>query len=133
MRLCRYEGWVVVKQKLCVYTYVSLLIFSVTVPSRFPSRICVLSETNKLSKLQPIEQSWLPLLTRSSMSGVCPFSTASRSAVLYFGVVISMLALPCTCTTQHNIGKKVQIAHTRLPSVGFRSSSRFLADSLQVM
>ena len=29
-------------------------------------------------------------------------------------------------------GKKVKVAHTRLPSVGFRSWSRFLAVSLQV-
>jgi len=29
--------------------------------------------------------------------------------------------------------KKVKVAHTRLPSVGFRSWSRFLAVSLQVM
>jgi len=28
--------------------------------------------------------------------------------------------------------EKVKVAHTRLPSVGFRSSSRFLAVSLQV-
>ena len=36
----------------------------------------------------------------------------------------------CKCQLQH--GKKVKVAHTRLPSVGFRSWYRFLAVSLQV-
>ena len=48
--------------------------------------------------------------------------------------VIEMLAkrlLACACT--FSTSKKVKVAHTRLPSVGFRSWSRFLAVSLQVM
>jgi len=39
--------------------------------------------------------------------------------------IITLLSLPCR-------GKKVKVARTRLPSVGFRSWSRFLAVSLQV-
>jgi len=39
-----------------------------------------------------------------------------------------------TCYRQHSHSiKKVNVAHTRLPSVGFWSRSRFLAVSLQVM
>jgi len=33
----------------------------------------------------------------------------------------------------HGTSKKVKVAHTRLPSVGFRSWSRYLAVSLQMM
>jgi len=37
---------------------------------------------------------------------------------------------PCSA---YYAGKKVKVAHTRLPSVGFRGWSRFLAVSLEVM
>jgi len=36
-------------------------------------------------------------------------------------------------TIRYDKKEKVKLAHTRLPSVGFRSSSRFLAVSLHVM
>jgi len=36
------------------------------------------------------------------------------------------------CVVSKEITKKVKVAHTRLPSVGFRSWSRFFAVSLQV-
>jgi len=38
----------------------------------------------------------------------------------------------CGFFPQHH-GNRVKVAHTRLPSIGFRSWSRFLAVSLQVM
>ena len=38
----------------------------------------------------------------------------------------------CSKSASYRIIKRVKVAHTRLPSVGFRSLSRFLAVSLQV-
>ena len=38
--------------------------------------------------------------------------------------------IKCKCNIHHT--KKVKVAHTRLPSLGFRSWSKFLAVSLQV-
>ena len=38
-----------------------------------------------------------------------------------------------TCTQLSQLHKKLKLAHTQLPSIGFRSWSRFLAVSLQLM
>ena len=58
-----------------------------------------------------------------------------RQFVLEFYCYITILLIfsAFQLWTTFSCVKKVKIAHTRLPSVGFRSWSRFLAVSLQVM
>jgi len=48
------------------------------------------------------------------------------------GGMLSMNVFQCQKFCNCTIAKKVKLAHTRLPSIGFRSWSRFLAVSLQM-
>ena len=88
------------------------------------SHMCVRTVLHNCCKQQSTKQfSWLSSLLSSIQSSLlrgCLLEGRGTAPVL----VPIMYMLPNT--------KKVEVAHTRLPSVGFRSWSRFLAVSLQV-
>jgi len=65
------------------------------------------------------------LLQSPSLHQPAPLSQLEHAGPLVYGFCSSKLPLSHTY-------RKVKVAHTRLPSVGFRSWSRFLAVSLQV-
>ena len=59
-----------------------------------------------------------------------------QQSIIYSVAIVQYAPVPGTCGTEilacDCANKKVKVARTRLPSVGFRSWSRFLAVSLQV-
>ena len=57
--------------------------------------------------------------------------TCASGAVIQRSVMSTTSQVRSSCCVYTCIHKKVKVAHTRLPSVGFRSWSRFLAVSLQ--
>ena len=69
-----------------------------------------------------------PFLTNAKPTSQCRYTVVTLLSIsLYYYVLYSAIQ-PLTGASK----KKVKVAHTRLPSVGFQSWSRFLAVSLQV-
>jgi len=92
---------------------------------------CRVCADSPLAYMDPLSTNLTHMFCELYQDALTEYTYAAELAGLAYNITNTIYGLMVSCC-RLSLTKKVKVAHTRLPSVGFRSRSRSLAVSLQV-